>query len=318
MARRMPKDNVDRLFDPMNPKFKANRDYKQYFNHYYMYLRSLAYQLFQWEGLPDSVDPRYLEMSLHDQGYVAFYKDPNLSYLALQGALSGRIDNYGLPTAFHASAINYYKTFPLYNYKDIKKNNMGVVIYNNDLHVNSLGSITMFAQDLAELKSIIRINQNAQKTPIALKANKNTRLSLETIFSQVDGNSPVIITDEAFDTDNMKAINLSAPVVFPQLNDQKNNVWNEFMTWLGVDNTNLMKKERMVTAEVEGNKDQVDNSANIFLKSRQEASEKINDLYGLNTSVHIRAEIVQEMKNNINSNTNVQSILQSLGGGFNG
>ena len=40
-----------------------------WYTHYYQYLTSLAYQLFEWDNLPDSVDPRYLEMS-YQNAYV--------------------------------------------------------------------------------------------------------------------------------------------------------------------------------------------------------------------------------------------------------
>jgi hypothetical protein len=66
----------------------------RWYNHYFNYLTSLAYQLFEWEGLPDSVDPRYMETSLHQQGYVGFYKSKELGYIAVQGALGGTINNY--------------------------------------------------------------------------------------------------------------------------------------------------------------------------------------------------------------------------------
>lgn len=297
---------------------KRNRGYRQpneiqvewgndWFTHYYQYLSTLAYQLFEWHNLPDTIDPRYLEMTIHQFGYVGFYKDDQLGYIATQGAVSGEVNHYLLPTRFNATSPTYQKNFPLFHYidegnKTTHGEEKGVVIWNNDYHFSSMPSIRMFSEDLAEIKEVIRTNQNAQKTPYILTANDNTRHSILNLYRKLEDNAPVIITHEDVNPETISVLNTNAPYVVDKLNTQKNAVWNEIMTYFGIKNANLEKRERMIVDEVESNNEQISSSGNIMLKSRLEACKLINNLYGLDVSVSYRSEIVDEISRNVDEN----------------
>lgn len=61
------------------------------------------------ENLPDSVDPRFLELTLFTDGQAVFFKDEELGYLALQCAVNGGFDVYRIPVNRRAYAVNGYQ-----------------------------------------------------------------------------------------------------------------------------------------------------------------------------------------------------------------
>ena len=113
-------------------------------------------------------------------------------------------------------------------------------------------------------------------------------MSFKRAMNKVEENEFAIYGYKNFDIDSIKAIRLDAPVVFDKLTIQKHEIWNEAMTFLGLNNANQDKRERLVADEVSANNEQVGASGNVFLKARKDACKRINELFGLKISVKMR------------------------------
>ena len=150
--------------------------------------------------------------------------------------------------------------------------------------------MNLYAIRLTEISRTIDVNINAQKTPVLIKCSDKQKLVLKNAYKQWDGNSPVIFADKSLDMATFNVLKTDAPIVFDKLQIQKNMLWNEIMTVLGINNANMDKKERLVDDEVRANNEQVEICADVMLKSRELAVEQINNLFGLNIKVTKRTQ----------------------------
>lgn len=264
-----------------------NATYAQYLNR----LTELSISMFEWKNLPLTVDPRYIELQLFEQGTMVYFKDEVIGDLCLNCLISGRLNVYGYPVLRRA--------YSKYNgYQKLLKESNSVIIYNNYLHTNSLLDVKMFARRLYVLDRIIDVNANAQKTPVLLQGTEQQRLTLLNLYKQFDGNEPFIFGDKNVDLNSLKALSTQAPYVADKIYELKTQIWNEALTYLGISNINIQKKERLITDEVTRNQGGTIASRYSRLQSRREAVEKINEMFGTNIEVNYREDFQQVGTNN--------------------
>ena len=261
-----------------------NSTFRQYYNR----VVELSISMFEWKNLPDSVDPRFLELTLFTDGQPVFFEDEVMGYLALQNAMGGGFDVYRIPTNRRAYAVNGYQK--QLNEKD------SVIIYNNYLHTNSMLDVQMFAKRLYNLDRAIDVNANAQKTPILLLCDDSERLTLENMYMQYDGNKPVIKGVKGLNPNAFTVLKTDAPFVADKLYQLKTQIWNEALTYLGISNINITKKERLITDEVTRNQGGTIASRYSRLQARREACKKINEMFGLDIWCDYREDF-QEIDN---------------------
>lgn len=263
-----------------------NLTYLQYINR----LTELAICMFEWKNLPASVDQRYLELHLFETGSMVYFNDDILGNLCLDCIANGRLGVYGDPILRRAySGYN--------NYQRLLKESNSVIIWNNYLHTNSILDVKMFAKRLYNIDRIIDVNANAQKTPVLVQGTEKQRLTLLNLYKEFDGNAPFIFGDKNLDLSALKSIQTGAPYVCDKLYQLKTQIWNEALTYLGISNINIQKKERLITDEVSRNQGGTIASRYSRLESRRQAVKKINDMFGTNIEVNYREDF-QEIDNN--------------------
>lgn len=264
---------------------------------YYDRLTELSISMFEWRNLPDTVDPRFLELTLFANGMAVFFKNED-DYMALQCAISGPLDVYRVPVRRRAYAVNGFN-------KELT-NKDSVIIYNNMLRKNSMLDVRMFARELYDLDRAISVNAKAQKTPVLIRCDENEALSMKNLYMDYDGNIPVIYGNKALNPNAITVLKTDAPYVADKLYTLKTQKWNEALTYLGISNVNITKRERLITDEVTRNQGGTIASRYSRLESRRNACKQINKMFGLDIQCDYREdyqEIVDaEKSDSINTN----------------
>ena len=255
-----------------------NYSFKQYYNR----LTELSVSMFEWKNVPDTIDIRFLELALFGDGLAVFFYDDVLGYLALRCAIGGQMNVYRIPTKRRAYAANGYN-------KNLDESN-SVIIFNNYLHTNSMLDVELFAKRLYNLDRAIDVNANAQKTPILVQCDENQRLTLKNVYMKYEGNEPVIFGDKNLNPNSIKVLQTGAPYVADKLYQLKTQIWNEALTYLGISNINVTKKERLITDEVTRNQGGTMASRYSRLEARRQACDEINRKFGLNISCDYRED----------------------------
>lgn len=272
-----------------------NATYIDYLNR----LRLLATSLFTWENLDEVAGfgaSRFLEQSLFDNGRACFVKDDELGFMVLKVNPSDKLNVYNLPTRVMAWSIGYEKN---YDFDDV------VYIMNNELQLPTSQTINLIAYRLYETERTIDTNLIAQKTPILIEGDTKTILTLKNVYMQYSGNTPFIFGNKQFDISNkLNVLKTDAPYLIDKLTIHKHELWNEALTYLGIDNANTDKKERLITDEVESNNDLINFYLNCFYKTRKKACELINEKFLKDSDLKISISLNKDIADLLNVNKN--------------
>ena len=238
--------------------------------------------MFEYEGLPDSIPQKELERLLQTTGN-AFVTSVDGVLYALSGGKGGEPDVYGRATLYTVAnpALKLNKTY------DIQKD--GVLIENDSNGESLLPLIGRYA--VLHTDGLISLNTASILTRITMlisASDDKTKQSAEEFLRKIENGEFSIIGENAFFKGvNMQTAPTTNSVYITQLIEliqyYKASMYNE----LGLNANYNMKRERLNLGEVSMNVDVLLPYVDNMLKERQNAVEKINEMFDTEISVKL-------------------------------
>ena len=244
----------------------------------YDYIRSIinrTLSMFEYKNLPDTLKGAILEDQLQENGYTVIFKYQNNLYSTVAG-LSGREKSpYNQPTTalVNIPALNYNQTLTI--------NKDCVLIKNDDLMVGLKPTIlkhgTLAIEN--EITMLLADYNSRIQTLISAGTDQTIQDAQNYINQIIDGNLSVI-GESAFYQD-LKTHNPSqnAKENFQDLIAYQQYIKSDLYNELGLSSLNNMKKERLITSEVDSESDQIFPLVDNMLRNRKEGIEMVNKLF---------------------------------------
>lgn len=285
----------------------------QTYTDYLERMKKICLSMFEWVNLPETMNARFLEMCLYYNGQAAMLYDDDYGYLNTMAADGGYINIYGLPTEIQCYSYRFNQRRSLFmTDTGEEKGKECILVMNNFERIPTQATVTLFAYRLAEAQRTADVNIKAQRTPLLITTDQKQYFTLKKMYEEYDGNTPAIFADKnVITSDALKALKTDAPFIVNDIMEYKIKIWDEFLTFMGLNNL-AEKKERFVTSEVDSNNEVINLNLQALLIPRKEACKQFNEKYGLMGENAIDVKVRSDLYNLIKEYESVTRDYKSL------
>lgn len=292
------------------------------FDNYFDWMSLIALTMFEYINLPDTGNERYLEWNFYFRGMAGAFDYGNLE-VDLGKSIDGTVNvvkpSFGRQEIVTSGitpggAFTPYQNYTWYTcYFD---NGMSYQVperlcvfgRNNYFLKPTYLVAEYYAYKIANLELTIDQNVNAQRMPYVIETDEDGVLSAQNEMAQILGFEPIIYRNTRSHDFDIKIHRTETPFIAPDLYIMRNNYWNEFLSYIGVNNANTTKRERLNTEEVQSNNELLGLSSGMLLTARKEFcneyNRKFNPAKPLDVrlrDIELRRQLIDDMVvNNVN------------------
>lgn len=305
-ARKMPKLTLRQYFD----KYGVFSDlaqtniliFDELYKSYYDQYRSLIYEIVQISGLEETptVDETFLKYCIFILGKATFFKTRDGTLRALNGTYSGIPDIYYVPELMIVANPRLEESY------ELKRGEECEVVYCREVDRYNIAPFGGLYPLISETATIIADNKISINV-----AQKNTRLinlisadteqakrSVDAIISSMYAGLPFGCIQSSM-VDEIRSIPLMPNTTNRYLIDLiqvEQYALSHFYEKIGLYTHDQMKKERLITAEINDNANlPIFNIYNI-IKTINEGFERVNAMFGTNYKAYINPLILDQIE----------------------
>lgn len=261
--------------------------------YYVKYLLQYAISQFKWE-VPESWDYDYFVYTLYGRGYLAVINTDKFGVIPQQCTLRG------LNVFYHP--IEVLVANPLLpGYRAQRINVDCVVIKLQPDYTSIMDKIAYYADLMSLCDEVIQINLfNSQLSYVMTAKNKTAAESLKKLYDVIhSGNPAVVVDNNLFDSEG-KPIwepfnqDVGSNYIVDKLLEAKEHLKDQLLTDLGIPTANTLKRERLITAEVQSNDKETAIMADMWLEHLKAECDNVNKMFDISMSVNWRYDPAKE------------------------
>lgn len=274
--------------------------YKRWVEHF----SNLVQTRFEWSGLPDSIDGRYLEKHLlFFDGKFGVYDNKTYGLVASKVAPVNNWSVYDHPTQWHLMSRMWSDIVP---YDDV------VICRNNVNELPSYDDVCYYAYKLATLEYAIDKNIEGQQYSFLIPCDKSEMLTMKNVITQHKTGQPIIYGSKNLDISRITPLPITPPLVADKLTDLLHTTYNEALRHFGISSAGEDKAERVQTAEISALNEETGINTEIALKFRKEFCTELNKKFGTNVSVKLTERVCDNVKETTEDNAGTDGNVQNV------
>lgn len=259
---------------------------------YVMLMFDRTNQMFEYNGLPDTIPDYMLELYLQVNGHVCITEVKGNLY-ALPGGLGGAPDPYYRPTLYvlanpglgFSASLDIINHLPPYAKQDSQGK---CVLMKNDTNLRGLFYLfSRYATELAENDVSIRCAQINSRQQTLIAANTDSQIaSANAYFDNLEKGKIIAVADQSFlDGINSTNVSVQGANSIIQLIELQQYLKASWYNEIGLNANFNMKREYLSEEELRASTDVLLPLIDDMLRCRKEAIDKVNSEYGTNITV---------------------------------